>query len=79
MRRQGSSADLDRHTSPKADLAERWTSASAGTLEAADDLDGRPRREKKGVKGNNTSGAAVSPSGVPKADHVSDQTNTTQL
>ena len=72
--RQGSSADIDRHVDPRIDLAEKWTSADAEVREAAEDIDAisaeRRVREKKVVKGDRTGGAAVSPSGVPKADHV---------
>ena len=72
--RQGSSADIDRHADPRVELAEKWTSADAEVREAAEDIDAivaeRRVREKKVVKGDRTGGAAVSPSGVPKADHV---------
>ena len=72
--RQGSSADIDRHADPRVDLAEKWTSADAEVLEAAEDIGAiaaeRRVREKKVVKGDRTGGAAMSPTGVPKADHV---------
>ena len=59
-RRQGSSADIDRHASPRADLAERWTAVDTSIREAADEVPGalENRRKKAG--------------GVPKADHVDD-------
>ncbi len=59
-RRQGSSADIDRHRSPRADLAERWTAVDAQIRDAADEVPGalENRRKKAG--------------GVPKADHASD-------
>ena len=73
-RRQGSSAEIDRHADPRVDLAEKWTSADAEVLEAAEDIAGiaaeRRVREKKAVKGDRTGGAPIAPSGVPKADHV---------
>ena len=72
--RQGSSADIDRHIDPRIALAEKWTSAEAEVLDAAEDIDaitaGRTVREKKAVKGDRTGGAPVAPGGVPKADHV---------
>ena len=74
-KRQGSSADLDRHTSPKIDLAEKWTGADAELAEAADDIEGiaeRRLRAKKTARGDRTGGAALSPTGVPKADHVAE-------
>lgn len=63
-KRQGSSDDIDRHASPKVELAERWSSADVELMEAADETSGlaeRRRRDKKPVK-----------PGVPKADHVTD-------
>ena len=74
-KRQGTSDDLDRHTTPRNDLAERWSSAEAEMAQAADDTAGlaeRRRREKKAMKGDRTGGGAVAPTGVPKADHVAD-------
>ena len=72
--RQGSSADIDRHVDPRIDLAEKWTSADAEVLEAAEDIGEiaaeRRTREKKAVKGDRTGGSPVAPTGVPKADHV---------
>lgn len=63
--RQGNSSQLDRHQDPKTKIAERWTSADAEVLEAADDISTisaeRRQREKKATKG------------VPQADHVTDQ------
>lgn len=77
-KRQGTSDDLDRHSSPKNDLAERWSSADAEMAQAAEDTIGlaeRRRREKKAMKGDRTGGAPVAPGGVPKADHVADPTD----
>ena len=36
--RQGSSADIDRHVDPRVGLAEKWTSAEAEVLEAAEEI-----------------------------------------
>lgn len=72
-RRQGTSADLDRHADPRVRLEELTTSAQAEILQAADDIEGlaeRRQREKKVVKGDRTGGAPVAPTGVPKGDHV---------
>ena len=72
--RQGSSADIDRNVDPRVGLAEKWTSAEAEVLDAAEDIDTiaaeRRVREKKVVKGDRTGGAPTAPGGVPKADHV---------
>ena len=77
-RRQGNSAEMDRHEGPRVDLAEKWSSADAEILEAADEIGDiaaeRRQREKKVVKGDRTGGSPVAPTGVPKADHVADPT-----
>jgi BON domain-containing protein len=73
-RRQGTSADLDRHADPKPVLEDRWQGTDDALRNAADDVEGlaerRTRAAKKAVRGDRTGGAPVSPSGVPKADHV---------
>ena len=77
-RRQGTSDDIDRHTTPRVDLAERLSSADAELELAADDTAGlaeRRRREKKAMKGDRTGGSPIAPTGVPKADHVVDPTD----
>lgn len=79
--RQGSSADIDRHEDPRVKLEERWSSADAEMLEAADDTEGlaeRRRREKKAAKADRAGGAAVAPGGVPKGDHVASPTDATR-
>jgi hypothetical protein len=77
-RRQGTSDEPDRHADPSVDLKERWSSADVELAGAADETSGiaeRRRREKKPIKGDRTGGSPISPTGVPKADHVADQTN----
>jgi len=77
-RRQGNSGEIDRHTDPRVDLAEKWSESEAETLAAAEDVDAisaeRRVREKKVVKGDRTGGSPIAPSGVPKSDHVADPT-----
>ncbi len=77
-RRQGNSAEIDRHADPRVDLAEKWSESDAEVLQAAEEIDSiaaeRRVREKKAVKGDRTGGSPVAPSGVPKADHVVDPT-----
>ena len=79
-RRQGSSDEIDRHSSPRTGLAERWTGVDAEIREAADDVQDiaaeRRAREKKSMKGDRTGGSPIAPTGVPKADHVADPTST---
>jgi hypothetical protein len=75
-RRQGNSAEPDRHADPSVDLKERWTSKDAEIKQAADDvglLAERRLREKKTVRGDQTGGSPIAPSGVPKGDHVVEQ------
>ncbi len=72
-RRQGTSDEPDRHSSPKVPLEERWLRADDALRNAADDTEGlaeRRSRTKRAVRGDRTGGAPVAPTGVPKADHV---------
>lgn len=74
-RRQGTSADPDRHADPKPELEDRWLSEEESVEAAADEMEGiaeRRKRSKKQPKGDRTGGAPIAPSGVPKADHVAD-------
>ncbi len=72
-RRQGTSAEMDRHADPKAVLEERWQRTDDAIRNAADDTEGlaeRRTRTKRAVRGDRTGGSAVAPTGVPKGDHV---------
>ena len=72
-RRQGTSDEADRHATPKVELEDRWLNESEAIRNAADTTEGvaeRRRNNKRGARGDRTGGSAVSPSGVPKADHV---------
>jgi hypothetical protein len=75
-RRQGNSSEIDRHTDPRVDLAEKWSESEAEALVAAEEIDSiaaeRRVREKKVVKGDRTGGSPIAPGGVPKSDHVVD-------
>src|SRR5687768_15559638 len=74
-RRQGSSAEFDRHADPKPELEDRWLSTEQAVRAAADETAGiaeRRRSTKKQAKGDRTGGAPVAPTGVPKADHVAE-------
>ncbi|MDQ2666935.1 MAG: BON domain-containing protein [Gemmatimonadota bacterium] len=77
-RRQGNSAEIDRHSDPRVDLAEKWTESDEEVRQAAEDIEAisaeRRVREKKVVKGDRTGGSPIAPTGVPKADHVVDTT-----
>jgi len=72
-RRQGNSAEMDRHADPKPVLEDRWQRTDDAIRNAADDTEGsaeRRTRAKRAVRGDRTGGAPVAPTGVPKADHV---------
>jgi hypothetical protein len=72
-RRQGTSAEMDRHADPKAKLEDRWQNTDDAIRNAADDTAGmaeRRTRAKRAVRGDRTGGSAVAPTGVPKGDHV---------
>ena len=71
-RRQGSSAEPDRHVDPKPELEDRWLSEDEALLSPADPLDTASGGRKKQPPGRaRADGSAKSPSGVPKADNVS--------
>jgi hypothetical protein len=79
-RRQGTSDEPDRHSDPRVELKERWTTSDVELAEAADDTSGiaeRRHREKKVVKGDRTGGSPIAPTGVPKGDHVAKPTDAT--
>ena len=75
-RRQGTSDEFDRHADPKPKLEERWLSAEEALRAAVDSPEditsGNRTRSKKSSRSGRTDGSAVAPTGVPKADHVSD-------
>src|SRR4051812_6791191 len=79
-RRQGTSDEIDRHATPRVELEERWTAANVEIQQAADDTSGIAERRastKKAPKGDRTGGSPISPTGVPKGDHVADPTTET--
>ena len=69
---QGSSADVDRHSDPRPGLEEALLDDVSIDLDDAEaDIKAeRRQRTKKAEKGGRTDGSAISPSGVPKSDHV---------
>ncbi|HWJ16398.1 MAG TPA: BON domain-containing protein [Gemmatimonadaceae bacterium] len=72
-RRQGTSAEMDRHSDPKPGLEDRWQDTDDAIRNAADDtsaLAERRTRAKRAVRGDRAGGSPVAPGGVPKADHV---------
>jgi hypothetical protein len=72
-RRQGTSEEPDRHSGPKMGLEDRWQDTDAAIRNSAEEIESvaeRRSRTKRAARGDRTGGAPVSPSGVPKADHV---------
>lgn len=79
-RRQGTSDEPDRHSTPKVNLEDRWQDTENSVRDAADDIDNvaeRRSRTKRTARGDRTGGSPVSPSGVPKADHVANPLDVT--
>jgi hypothetical protein len=74
-RRQGNSAEIDRHADPRNVLEDRSLKEDRAFMAAADEIgDTAERRKttKKTARGGRTDGSAVAPTGVPKGDHVAD-------
>jgi len=73
-RRQGTSEEIDRHADPRNKLEDRSLSEDKAFLAAAEEIPdtGERRKTTKKARGGRTDGSAVAPSGVPKADHVTD-------
>ena len=74
-RRQGTSADIDRHADPKPHLEEKWLRTDEAIREAAGEIEGLAERRSPSdslPEGKRGSGAPRSPTGVPKTDHVAD-------
>jgi hypothetical protein len=73
--RQGTSNEPDRHADPKPILEERWQREQQALRAAADDMEGLAERRQSSapeIPMDRDGGAPVSPSGVPKGDHVAD-------
>jgi len=68
-RRQGNSAEPDRHADPKVDLQERWLRDEASRELEPDVGDKRRPGGRKASRGDR-SGGMHAPGGVPRADHV---------
>jgi len=75
-RRQGTSAELDRHADPRVGLEE--TVLDQVFLDADEEADvkaERRTRPKQPPKRGRADGSPLAPSGVPKSDHVADPLN----
>lgn len=72
-RRQGTSAELDRHEDPRPDLEE--VAIDKVYLDANEDADAKAERRtrpKQPPRRGRADGSPISPTGVPKSDHVAD-------
>ncbi|HEX2722323.1 MAG TPA: BON domain-containing protein [Gemmatimonadaceae bacterium] len=75
-RRQGTSAELDRHEDPRPELEEAvLDKVFLDADEEADIKAERRARRKQPPRGGRTDGSPVAPTGVPKSDHVADPMN----
>ena len=76
-RRQGNSEEIDRHADPRNVLEDKSLREDSAFMAAADEIPDttQARKSTKKARGGRNDGSAVAPSGVPKADHVSDPEN----
>ena len=76
-RRQGNSEEIDRHADPRNVLEDKSLREDSAFMAAADEIPDttQVRKSTKKARGGRNDGSAVAPSGVPKADHVSDPEN----
>ncbi|MGK2963793.1 MAG: BON domain-containing protein [Gemmatimonadaceae bacterium] len=74
-RRQGNSAELDRHEDPKPGLEEAELEKVYLNADEEADIKAERRKKAKPPRGGRADGSPVGPSGVPKSDHVADPLN----
>ncbi|MGI9044810.1 MAG: BON domain-containing protein [Gemmatimonadaceae bacterium] len=74
-RRQGNSAELDRHEDPKPGLEEAELEKIYLKADEEADVKAERRTKAKPPRGGRTDGSPIGPSGVPKSDHVADPLN----
>ena len=75
-RRQGNSAEVDRHEDTRTPIEEKILDKEyLDADEEADIKAERRRRSSKPTAGGRADGSPIAPSGVPKSDHVADPLN----
>jgi hypothetical protein len=74
-RRQGTSAEIDRHEDPRPELEEAVLDKEYLDAEEEADIKAERRKKAKPPRGGRTDGSPIAPSGVPKSDHVADPMN----
>ena len=75
QRRQGTSAEVDRHEDPRNELEEKVLDKVYLDADEEADIKAERRRKAKPPRGGRTDGSPIAPSGVPKSDHVADPLN----
>ena len=72
-RRQGTSAEVDRHEDPRPNLEEAVLDKVVLDADEEEELKAeRRKKSSKTARGGRADGSPVGPSGVPKGDHVAD-------
>jgi hypothetical protein len=71
-RRQGTSAEVDRHEDPRPGLEEAVLDKVYLDADEEADIKAERRRKAKPPRGGRADGSPIAPSGVPKSDHVAD-------
>jgi osmotically-inducible protein OsmY len=74
-RRQGTSAEVDRHEDPRPELEEAVLDKVFLDADEEADIKAERRRKAKPPRGGRTDGSPIAPTGVPKSDHVADPLN----
>ena len=75
QRRQGTSAEVDRHEDPRTELEEKVLDKVYLDSDEEADIKAERRHKAKPPRGGRTDGSPIAPSGVPKSDHVADPLN----
>ena len=75
QRRQGTSAEVDRHEDPRVELEEKVLDKEYLNADEEADIKAERRHRSKPPRGGRTDGSPIAPTGVPKSDHVADPMN----
>jgi hypothetical protein len=75
QRRQGTSAEVDRHEDPRTEIEEKILDKVYLDADEEADIKAERRRKAKPPRGGRTDGSPIAPTGVPKSDHVADPMN----
>lgn len=74
-RRQGNSAEVDRHEDTRTPLEEKILDKNYLDVDEEADVKAERRHRAKPPRGGRDDGSPIAPSGVPKSDHVADPLN----